>query len=422
MRTMPTPPAAKRKLRTPVHSWQFSRRFRRGGFGWRSAPAVEAVRAAVSEIRSVARREPLLGAEGAARLIERVGPALERVDSSSGSIGTAVYAALGECAKIVGEAPLLAADRSLLLERLWTARLDDGMGYLDHMDDLWGTFCGSAEAASAWADEYVPYYRQFLDSRSNGYYVGATACLSALFAAGRDEELLALVARLERRSWFEGVWVFKSLARQGRMAEALRHAEHSRGLNDFGIDAACEELLLSHGFAEEAYRRYGMAAAPHHSTNLATFRAMRKKYPNVAPARLILDLAAVDPGREGRWFAAAMSAGLRDVALQLARTSPADPKTLTRAAKAAEHDDPVFAQTVAELALKAIAAGHGYELTSLDATAAFTVGQRAAEQLGTTQQYFEYVRAIAANDQFLAQSLNFVLGTAAPTVATRRVK
>lgn len=315
MRAMAASPVAhKRKLRAAAHPWQFVRRFRRGGFGWRSAPAVAAVRAAVSEVRSVARRDQVLGAEGAVRLIERIVPALERVDGSSGSIGAAVNAALEECAKIVGDAPLLAPERSRMLERLWTARLDDGMGYLDRVDELWGIYCGSAEAASAWADEHVPLYRQFLESRSSGYYVGSAACLSALYTAERYDEIFALVARVQKPSWFEREWAFKSLARQGHTAEALRYAEDSRGLSDFGIDAACEELLLSHRLAEEAYRRYGMAAAPQLTTNLATFRAMHKKYPSVAPARLILDLAAMNPGREGRWFAAAMSADLRDVA------------------------------------------------------------------------------------------------------------
>jgi hypothetical protein len=138
---------------------------------------------------------------------------------------------------------------------------------------------------------------------------------------------------------------------------------------------------------------------------------MQKKYPNVAPARLILDLAAMDSGREGRWFAAAMSAGLRDVAMQLARVSPADPKTLTRAAKASAKEDPAFAQAVAELALEAIAAGHGYELTSLDAIVTFTVGQHAATVRGTTEQYFARVQEIARADRFLAQSLKLLSET-----------
>jgi hypothetical protein len=55
----------------------------------------------------------------------------------------------------------------------------------------------------------------------------------------------------------------------------------------------------------------------------ATFRAMRKKYPRLDPAVLLRDLAARTLGKEGRWFAAAVSVELDDLALTLARTSPA---------------------------------------------------------------------------------------------------
>jgi hypothetical protein len=54
--------------------WAFVRRFRRGAFGWKSQPAIERVRQAVSEIKTVARRDPVLGAEGAVRFLERVSP------------------------------------------------------------------------------------------------------------------------------------------------------------------------------------------------------------------------------------------------------------------------------------------------------------------------------------------------------------
>ena len=76
------------------HRWEFKARFRRNAFGWRSQPAVQRVKQAVTEIKGVARRDPLLGAEGAVTFLERVSPALEQVDSSSGAIGTAVHHAI----------------------------------------------------------------------------------------------------------------------------------------------------------------------------------------------------------------------------------------------------------------------------------------------------------------------------------------
>ena len=42
---------------------------------------------AVAEIKKVAKKDPVLAAEGAVAFLERVSPALEHVDSSSGAIG-----------------------------------------------------------------------------------------------------------------------------------------------------------------------------------------------------------------------------------------------------------------------------------------------------------------------------------------------
>jgi hypothetical protein len=57
-------------------SWEFTRRFRRGLYGWKSEPAIRGVKRAVSEINKVARRDPVLGAEGAVLFLERVSSAL----------------------------------------------------------------------------------------------------------------------------------------------------------------------------------------------------------------------------------------------------------------------------------------------------------------------------------------------------------
>ncbi len=70
--------------------WQFSSRFRRRAFGWKSQPPIQRVKEAVTEIKAIARRDPLLAAKGAVLFLEKVSPALEQVDSSSGAIGTAV--------------------------------------------------------------------------------------------------------------------------------------------------------------------------------------------------------------------------------------------------------------------------------------------------------------------------------------------
>ena len=89
------------------HRWEFKARFRRHAFGWRSQPAVgRASKQAVREIKGVTRRDPLLGAEGAVTFLERVSPALEQVDSSSGAIGTAVHHAIEELVPVIAGAPV----------------------------------------------------------------------------------------------------------------------------------------------------------------------------------------------------------------------------------------------------------------------------------------------------------------------------
>jgi len=45
-----------------AHTSAFAARFRRRSFGWRSAPAVQRVEQAVAEIKTVARRAPVLTA------------------------------------------------------------------------------------------------------------------------------------------------------------------------------------------------------------------------------------------------------------------------------------------------------------------------------------------------------------------------
>jgi len=52
------------------HRWQFAGRFRRNAFGWRSQPAIQRVREAVSEIKRVRRTGPVLAAEGAVLFLE----------------------------------------------------------------------------------------------------------------------------------------------------------------------------------------------------------------------------------------------------------------------------------------------------------------------------------------------------------------
>jgi len=53
------------------HKWAFTARFRRHAFGWRSQPAIQRVKQAVSEIKMVARGDPALAADGAVTVLRQ---------------------------------------------------------------------------------------------------------------------------------------------------------------------------------------------------------------------------------------------------------------------------------------------------------------------------------------------------------------
>jgi len=115
---------------TSGHRWTFKARFREGAYGWRgSALASKRLKEAVREIKSVAKSDRMLAAEGAVSLMERLWPALEHIDTSSGALGSAVHQTLEDLIPILISAPADMAMRSAWLERLYQAVLDDGVQY-----------------------------------------------------------------------------------------------------------------------------------------------------------------------------------------------------------------------------------------------------------------------------------------------------
>ena len=285
------------------HRWEFKARFRRNAFGWRSQPAVQRVKQAVTEIKGVARRDPLLGAEGAVTFLERVSPALEQVDSSSGAIGTAVHHAIEQLVPVVAGAVADAKTRNGWLDRLWAAHEADQMPYIESLAENWGALCASQQVASAWADQLVGVTRMALspDPALHGHFHGTSACMSALYAAERYQEIVEILD--VDTIWPYKRWAVRALAAMGKKAEAVRYAESCRGpwTYDEEVDAMCEEILLSSGLVGEAYSRYGLRAN-RRGTYLATFRAVAKKYPHKDAHELLADLAATTPGEEAKWF------------------------------------------------------------------------------------------------------------------------
>ncbi len=395
------------------HKWEFRARFRRHAFGWKSQPAIKRIKEAVSEIKKVARKDELLAAEGAVLLLEKVSPALEHVDSSSGAIGTAVNNAITALVEIIATAPADETTREKWLERLWEAYQDDQIPYIELLGDYWGELCVSKEIASRWADQLIGTCKMAWSSDPNlrGFFKGTTNCLSALLAAERYDELLALLEMAPYKMWHYRQYGVKALSALGKKADAIRYAEAGRGLNDspIAIARACEEVLLSSGFADEAYERYGLLANQA-GTYAAWFRAVAKKYPHKKPAEILDDLVAETPGEEGKWFAAAKDAKLFDEAIALANRTPCSPQTLTRAARDYEEKKPEFAIEAGMAALHWLVEGYGYEITGLDVLNAFSHTMKAAENAGRAEETQKRIRDLVARESFGERFVGKVLG------------
>jgi hypothetical protein len=396
-----------------THKWEFRARFRRHGFGWKSQLPVKRVKEAVSEIKKVARKDKVLAAEGAVLFLEKVSAAIEHVDGSSGSMGTAVNNAVRALAPIIGQAPADVETRKAWLERVWEAQQDDSMPYLELLGDVWGELCASKEVASDWADDLLETCKRAWspDPGMRGYFKGTTNCLSALLAAERYAEILELLEMAPVHMWYYREYGVKALSALGKKAEAIRYAEeeHGRGGSPVAVARVCEEVLLSSGLVDEAYRRYALEANQA-TTYLAWFRAVAKKYPHKEQSEILEDLVRHTPGEEGKWFAAAKSAKLFDEAIALANRTPCSPQTLTRAARDFAEKNPTFAVEAGVAALHWLALGYGYEITGADVWGAYSHTLKAAENVGSVEATLQRIRELVGRKTLGERFVTKILG------------
>ena len=392
-----------------MHPWAFRARFRRAAFGWRGSKlAIERIHEALAEIRAVARQDPATAAEGAVLFLEKLSPALNQIDSSSGALGNATYAAVGEVVPIISTAPVDAALRMKWLDRLFEAIQEDDPPYIEHLGDHWGDLCATPELASVWADQLLPTQRNVLRDRQRGNYAffsGTTLCYSALFKAGRHDELLELLALDPRPIWQYLIWGARVLAARGQVDEAIAYVrEHAGSTTSLETIARfAEDALLKVGRRAEAFDQYALLANQANS-HLSTFRALAKKYPELAPDKLLGHLIASTPGEPGKRFATAKT--------QLAWASPCDPKTLTRAARDHLVKQPGFAMQAALAALHWMSMGHGYELTGLDAHEAHRVAIEAARTAQQIEQAQAIIEQVLAADRPMSAWMRRSLGIA----------
>ena len=370
---------------TNGHRWAFKARFRARAYGWRgSALAGKRLKEAVREINSVAKSDRVVAAEGCVSLMERLWPALEGIDTSSGALGGAVYRTLDELIPILISAPADVMTRSAWLERLFQAVMDDGVQYLAPVEDRWGKIAVYPELINEYAERLCALIRRvWVDERPGGHVVGTAICLSCLLEAGRYGELIELLACARMRWWHWHRFGAEALARQRAWDAAVAYADGCRTPQGYGqtaIDRFCEDVLIKSGRANEAYRRYGLTAATG-PTYLAVYRATVKRYPERDRRQVLLDLIETR-GERGRWFAAAKDAGFLDVALGCARDSAAEPGTLVRAARDFAAKDPKFAAEIGLLALERLLTGSGYDPEVSLVQGAFLHLMSAASRIG----------------------------------------
>ncbi|HUT88397.1 MAG TPA: hypothetical protein VMY37_02775 [Thermoguttaceae bacterium] len=371
------------------HKWAFKARFRAKAYGWRgTALASKRLKEAVSEIKKVAKSDPVLAADSIVALMERLWPSLEAIDTSSGALGTAVNRTLDALIPLLINAPADIKTRAKWLDRLYEAVLEDGVEYLMPVEDRWGEICGFPELANQWADRMLPFVRDGWSRNEPGGWVdGATLCLSSLLRAERYAELEQLLSLHKTRFWHFDKFQAEALARQGRTDEAIHYAEACRrdqyDYNEHAIATFCERVLLEAGRREEAYQRYGLIASQA-TTNLAAFRRLAKKYAERDPRQILLDLIETW-NNEGKWFAAAKDAGHLDIALECAGSLSAEPATLIRAARDFAESEPAFATQVSLCAIAHLLAGRGYEPTTLDILRAYDYLAAAAANCGRSE-------------------------------------
>ena len=394
------------------HKWIFKARFRTNAYGWTaSGLAIKRLREGVSEIRKVARNDPVLGADGAVCLMERLWPALQGIDSSSGALGTAVNRTVEALISILIAAPADRKTREKWLDRLYEAVLEDGVNYLSPVEDRWGDICGFPELANQWADRILPFLRDTWTEEELGRWaVGASICLSCLLKTERYRELEEVLSLRFSHFWaFDKFWA-EALVRQGRIDEAIAYAEAqlSRQHSRYQILRFCERVLLQAGRRDEAYRRYGLQTASG-TNNLAVFTKTAQTYPDRSTREILMDLIEAR-GDKGKWFAAAKDAGHLDIALECASLGTTEPATLIRAARDFSETEPRFAAQMALQAIEDLLEGCGYEPIGLDIMKAYDCLMKAARNCGATDWATAEVERLLArgsppHDRLMRQAL-----------------
>ena len=237
--------------------WAFKPGMRAGAYSWKSsAKAIDRLKSASTEIRAVARTDPTAAAEGVIALAQRIWPAFEHIDTSSGALGNAVRRTLEDLLPILIEAPADEKTRAKWLEQLREAIEDDGVDYLAPIADRFGQIAAYPQLMNLHADCDLDMIREaWSDHARFSHVTTGTLTLSCLLEAGRYDDLMALLALKKTSLWFDMKFGAEALLRRGREDEALAFAEallrdDGRQWGYHDIARFCEAILVRQGREE----------------------------------------------------------------------------------------------------------------------------------------------------------------------------
>jgi hypothetical protein len=115
--------------------WTFAACFGRCAFGWKSDLTIQRLDEAAAEIGAMVRRDPVLAADGAVRLIEKLSPAFENVDDSSGRLQAVIRDVFEQFVPLISTVDVAAKNRQAWVERLWQTMADDEVPWIEGLSD-----------------------------------------------------------------------------------------------------------------------------------------------------------------------------------------------------------------------------------------------------------------------------------------------
>jgi hypothetical protein len=382
------------------YGWHFKPYFRAKAFGWRGSQlAIKRIKEALKEINNINKTNKILAAEGAIYLMSRFWLAFQHIDTSTGSLGNAVNLAMEKLLTIIIQAPASLIIRQHWLDILWQILQDDGVDYVAEISDKWGELAGFPEEASRRADEFSFIVKMEWESNRSAIHFDA-AYLSALFFAKRYDEIMEIIEKAPYPSWRINkfgamVLALTDINKAIAYAEQARHAINAPQLS---IDEYCETVLIDSGQSEEAYKRYAISANQA-NTYMNWFNRIKKKYRAIkSDQQILFDLIDAKVTEPGKWFSVANKLKQYDLAIKLIQKSPADPKTLNRAAKASLEENPSYALKVALFSLQWMVMGYGYEISNFDVFDALDTIDKSAQVTHQTKTAIRKLIEIANTD------------------------